>query len=56
MVLCHLLLGKPRYIEHDVAYDYLTHRYTVKKGKKCNLMPMGADRFIAWKREHQKKI
>ena len=55
MVSCHLLLGKLWYIKHNVAYDCLTHRYTVKMGKKCNLVPMGADEFIAWRRD-QKKI
>ena len=33
MVSCHLLLGKPWYKEHDVAYDCQTHTYTVKKFK-----------------------
>ena len=56
MVSCHLLLGKPWYKEHDVAYDCQTHVYTVKKGKKYDLMPMGQDRFIARRREHHKNI
>ena len=56
MVSCHLLLGKPWYKEHDVAYDCQTHVYTVKKGKKYDLVPMGQNHFIAWRREHQKKI
>ena len=40
IILGHLLLGKPWYEERDVAYDCQTHKYTVKNGKKCDLMPM----------------
>ena len=47
MVSCHLLLGKPWCKEHDVVYDRKTNRYTVKKDKKYDLVPMGQDRFIA---------
>jgi len=56
MISCHLLLGKPWYKEHDVTYDCKTHRYTVKKGKKCSLMPMGEEHFISWRKEHLEKI
>jgi len=56
MVSCHLLLGKSWYKEHDVVYDCQTHIYTVKKGKKYDLVPMGLDRFIAWREEHLEKI
>ena len=56
MISCHLLLGKPWYKEHDVAYDCQTHKYTIKKCKKCDLVPMGEGRFIAWRKEHQDKI
>ena len=56
MVSCHLLLGEPWYKEHDVVYDYHTHTYTVKKGKKCNLVPMDEERFITWRKEHLEKI
>ena len=56
MVSCHLLLGKPWYKERDVSYDCQTHVYIVKMGKKYDLVPMGWDCFIAWRREHQKKV
>ena len=56
MISCHLLLGEPWYKQHDVVYDFQTCIYTIKKGKKYDLVPMGEDRFIAWWREHQKKI
>ena len=56
MISCHLLLGEPWYKEHDVTYDCKTHRYTIKKGKKCSLVPMGVERFISWRKEHLEKI
>ena len=56
MISCHLLLGEPWYKEHDVAYDCKTHRYTVKRGKMCSLVPMDDERFISWRKEHLEKI
>ena len=56
MISCHLLLGEPWYKEHDVVYDRKTHRYIVKRGKKCSLVPMGEERFISWRKEHLERI
>jgi hypothetical protein len=56
MVSCHLLLGEPWYKEHHVAYDCHTQRYTVKKGKKDNLVPMDEEHFITWRKKHQEKM
>lgn len=56
IISCHLLLGKPWYKEHDVAYDCQTHIYAVKKGKKYDLVPMGEELFISWRKEHLEKI
>jgi len=38
------------------VYDCQTYIYTVNKGRMYDIVPMGRDRFIAWRREHQKKI
>ena len=56
MISCHLLLGEPWYKENDVGYDCQTHKYIVKKGKKCDLLHMGEDLFIVWRKEHMEKI
>jgi hypothetical protein len=56
MISCHLLLGEPWYKKHNVVYDFSTHTYTVKKGKLCSLVPMGEERFIAWRKDHEKRI
>ena len=56
MITCHLLLGEPWYKDHDVAYDCKRHTYTVKMGKKCNLVPMGEEHFISSRKKHLEKI
>ena len=56
MISCHLLLGEPWYKENDVGYDCQTHKYIGKKGNKCDLLPMGEDLSIVWRKEHMEKI
>ena len=56
VISCDLLLGEPWYREHDVMYDCKSHSYTVRRGKKCSLVPMDEKRFISWRKEHLEKI
>ena len=56
MISCHLLLGEPWYKEYRATYDHLTYMYHIIGGKKCDLVCMPQQFFIAWRKDHLERL